>query len=232
MLITLASIFRDSMSYLDRYFGQADNLFRLLFNEGHGMTLVLVEGDSVDETWEALQDRVHQRFHSTRGVALKYDHGGQKFGSVDNPTRWSQISQVCNRALESVPLYSQAVIYVESDLIWEPGVMLALLGHLKKVPAVAPMCFHREGFFYDTWGHRKDGQAFRSSPPYHPALLSVQPGELVPIDSAGSCIVMRGEVARTARFDPPEEGIVGFCQNMALNGFQLYLDPKQRVTHP
>lgn len=224
MNVVLASIFRNSTGYLDRCFDQAARLRAALEADGHTLRLLLAEGDSSDGTWEQLQQRI-----GSSGRLLKLEHGGPEFGSVDNEQRWRQISFVCNGLLAAVPQEANAVIYVESDLIWEPETMLALLGALDTVPAVSPMSFHQAGFFYDTWGFRRNGIRFQPNPPYHPDLH----GDVaMRIDSAGSCIVMRGEVARSCRFDPPELGIVGFCRDIYRHGYSLTLLPAYRVVHP
>lgn len=159
------------------------------------------------------------------------DNGSQWFGSIDHPDRWTAISYVCNGIFEQVRNTDDALIYVESDLIWDPATMLKLLERVQEPPidACAAMCFWRDTpTFYDTWGHRKDGVRFQSFPPYHPNVN----GEVTEIDSAGSCIVMRGLVARNARFTPPEMGIVGFCNDLRGRGFKLWLDPQTKVMHP
>lgn len=232
MNIILASIFRNSGSYLDRYFSQLAQLRRVLTERGHKIHFVWAEGDSEDDTFQKLAVYLNSDSKST---LVKADHGGPIFGSIDNEHRWRNISFVCNALLEHIPDDADIVVYIESDLLWVPDTILQLIEHVQQIGiiAVAPMCFHLPtGVMYDVWGHRKDGINFSPYHPYHPALLDIYPGTLVPIDSAGSCIVMRGEVARTTRFDPPELGIVGWCQNMHRLGVQLYLDPSLKVFHP
>lgn len=229
MNIVLMSIFRNSATYVDRYARQAamlrDELTKL--KGDYHLRLVLTEGDSTDNTFDLLD-------LALAGHGFDYDletfnHGGPVFGSVDRAQRWINISKVCNFTLERVRQDDDLVIYVESDLLWAPSTMVALMRHHTYCAAVAPMCFHGPtGKFYDTWGHRKNGIQFQPDSPYHPNLGDV----LTPIDSAGSCIVMRGEVARKARFTPPEFGMVGFGYNINDLGYGLWLDPHQIVIHP
>ncbi len=233
MNIVLASIFRNSTGYLDRYFGQATRLAGALARTGDTLKLMLAEGDSSDDTYHSLMnDR-----SGLDTTVIKAEHGGPVFGSIDNDQRWRNISFVCNTLLQAItddPFPADAVVYVESDLFWHPEMMVTLLGHLNDldIDAVAPMCFHLPtGLFYDTWGHRKDGIRFIPYPPYHPHLVD-DPTGLTRIDSAGSCIVMSRFVARNCRFEPPERGIVGFGDDMRRLQFQLWLDPAQRVLHP
>ncbi len=242
MRYVISSIFRNSGSYLDRYIGQVTNLVADLFlRDATQVHLLLVEGDSTDTTW---QDLPLQIILLRRQLKPKYldrlsfdiskkDHGGRLYGSIESDDRWRNISAVCNHLLDRVPEDADRLIYVESDLLWQPQTMLNLTTHLDHgFDAIAPMCFHLPtGAFYDTWGHRKDGVRFSPHIPHH-AALAANTEPLVAIDSAGSCIVMSGAVARTARFVPPEHGIVGFCNDIRAKGFRLMLDPRERVLHP
>lgn len=231
MNIALASIFRNSQSYLARYFAQVNLLRQHLTARGDTLRLILAEGDSGDDTFKMLCD------YSAGQSAdvFKREHGGQVFGSVDHSERWRNISFVCNGVLERVRENDDALIYIESDLIWQVETMLNLVNHLAIADAVAAMCYHMpENIgkrFYDTWGHRALGECFSAHPPFHRALVG-NAGELIEIDSAGSCIVMRGSVARVARFNPPELGIVGFGKDIHAHGFRLWLDPQSYVVHP
>jgi hypothetical protein len=231
MNIVLASIFRNSSSYLDRYFSQITELRRRLAERGHTLRFAWAEGDSEDDTFQRLA--VHLNGMDKRSMLIQVNHGGPMFGSIDNDQRWRNISKVCNELLGLIDWQDDFVVYIESDLLWTAETILALLDHVQYfgIDAVAPMCFHLPtGTFYDTWGHRKNGVRFDAHSPYHQEL---QPGmSLTPIDSAGSCIVMRGVVAQQARFDPPELGIVGFGNTIRKLGFHLWLDPGQRVFHP
>lgn len=218
--VKLISIFRNSISYVDRYVEQV-NAFRWSLDDPDSLEVVVAEGDSDDGTFTFLDncdeiDRV-----------LKIDHGGPRFNSVDNPQRWGQIAFVYNALLDELDP-DGPVILVESDLIWQPQTMLGLLKHLGVgIDAVAPLSVKGDRF-YDTWGHRwPDGTCFTSN-----LDQIVTDGKLLrPLASAGSCIVMKEEVARKARFGA-EDGIVGFCNDMHRLGFTLYLDDREQVRHP
>lgn len=236
MNVTIASIFRDSASYLDRYVSQVASLRDALAARGDSLRGVWGEGDSIDRTAQILAEKARKR-------ALTFDlidvsHGGPKFGSVNVEQRWRQISYCCNAVLDAIKSDADVVIYVESDLIWDAGTMEVLLNLVAystaTIDAIAPMSMaygETPPRFYDTYGHRSGGEQFQPYAPFHPALAA-KPNVGIPLDSAGSCIVMRGEVARVARFNPPEEGIVGFGKDIAANGFELWLDPTQSVWHP
>lgn len=237
MRVALGGMFRNSTWYLPRYFKQVDGLRRALAARGHSLQLVMAEGDSDDGTWEKLawytvvQD----------AVLVKRAHGGPWWGSADRPDRWTALSWVCNGVLDHVARDVDALVYVETDLVWKPETMLALLDHLVKHPAVSPMCFTGVGDFYDIWGHIKDGVNFSPFPPYHEALegMTVRDGakitptdkcRTVRMDSTGSCVVMRGDVARVVRYGP-HDLVRGLGRSIYENGFSLWLDPSLKVVH-
>lgn len=229
MKVVVTSIVRDGASYLGRYFGQVRVLRGMLARRGHTLAAVLGEGDSVDGSWGLMGDFVLELGNGSRVVDVS--HGGRAFGSVDDATRWGQIAGCWNRLYgELAADVFDAVIYVEADLLWEPEMMVRLLGHLTNVPAVAPMSFHRNGFFYDVWGHRGlDGVHFTPFAPYHGALAEARADELVQVASAGSCMVMLGEVARQCRF-AMEDAMLGHA--IYEEGWRLWLDARERVEHP
>jgi hypothetical protein len=224
MNVVVGSIFRNSASYVGRYFQQVEALRRDLDHDGHHLRLSLVEGDSTDSTYRDLSDGIHAFPGS---MLTKREHGQPEFGSVDRLDRWQALSWCCNGVLETLFPSDDAVIYVESDLIWDSFTMGALLAHLRYHPAVSPMCFTTSMHFYDTWGFVKDGECFGPFPPYHKAIGDT----LTAIDSAGSCIVMRGEVARAVRFGP-EDCVRGLGRSIYAHGYHLSVDPSLKVYHP
>lgn len=213
----LLSVFRDSSSYLDRYISQVKSL-----REYHTVHVIAVEGDSSDDTYERLQ--------ATDFEVLKAEHGGPVFESRDIALRWRQLAAACNIGLTAAvrEVLNEPFIYVESDLIWDARTIRGLLGHLQKVPAVAPMSMILgEALFYDVWGHTRNGEKFRHRPPYFPGLTR----ELTPIDTAGSCFVCRPDVVKYLEFSA-FDCIRGIGRSMRQAGFQLWLDPTLAVHHP
>jgi hypothetical protein len=222
--VAIGSIFRNSEAYAARYARQLAKLVSAA--PGYAFRLLLVEGDSTDRTWEILNDFFP-------GCVEKREHNGLLFGSIDNVIRWKQSSWVWEAVIARVQPDDDAFIYVESDLIWEPRTMLKLLNLLKPgVDVACPMCWSN-GRHYDTWGLRGiDGACFGCFYPFHDCLLRRSPNGLYPISSAGSCLVMRGEVARNCHFVPDSLAIVGFCQNVREHGYKLWLAPGLGVNHP
>lgn len=228
MNVTLCSAFRNASNYIDRYFAQVDRLSNALDQRGDILHLILAEGDSADNTWQSL----HRVACDGNMQLVTVNHGGPDYGSVVSTERFANLAKVCNAIWQRLPANADAVVWMESDLIWEPATVLALLDHLTHVPAVAPMVMlRREGFpadfFYDSWAFRKNGKHFGHWPPYDDWLGE----DMMQVDSAGSCLVMRGDVARAVHW-PSEDVIVGLCRLINEQGGSVWLDSKLQVTHP
>lgn len=219
----LASIFRDSEDYIPRFAGQVDALAQHVSD----LRLVLAYGDCSDDTGEALDLALEN--HDV--TLLHVDHGGPKYASVDLASRWTQIAIVCNAVMNAIRhrvQENEPVVYVESDLVWDVPTICSLLDSLTACDAIAPLSLSASSDkFFDTWGHVKDGLAFRPTPPYHPAVN----GQITEIDSAGSCVVMRAEVAKVVRFGE-WDCIRGLGRSIRECGYTLWLDPSLAVRHP
>lgn len=212
-MITVCSIFRDASEHLDRYFHQVAEL-RLAFD----VRLALAEGDSHDDTWDALNV-----YAAPGDLVVKIDHNGPRFGSVDHPQRWAQIAHVVTGLLGKVDDPGAALIWVEGDLMWDVPTFTRLLDDLARTPtalAVSPLVVTDVNRFYDTWGFRKDGQHFN---PWHPYFDGPE-DRLVKIDSCGSCFA-----ASPAAY-PAVFGWDGFWPFTADG--DLWLDPTLAVRHP
>lgn len=241
MKIALGSAFRNSKSRLARYFEQVQALQDALLARGDSLHLGLVEGDSTDRTLTLLQ----QKLVSFTGTIIDRSHGGPVYGSTEHPDRFRALQGVGNGILESCPLDADVLVYVESDLLWDAATIIQCIDRLKVgVDVIAPMIFAGTTF-YDVFAFRGlDGSRFAPFAPYHmsvaeagavtssisPSGLSV-PGGLVEVSSAGSCLVMRAEVAWQCRV-PPEDGLVGFCRDARTKGFKIWADFDGIVRHP
>lgn len=170
-------------------------------------------------------------------VIVECNHGGPHFGSTEHPDRMEALSKVGNAMLSSVGDNHDVVIYVESDLIWDAETICSLVEHVIGKPGVnylhgecdvaAPLIFAGE-HFYDIFVFRKDGDRFSPFPPYHSGLASYG---LTDVDSAGSCLVMKGEVARRCRIRNSDV-LIGFCADAKSQGYRICVDPSLRVNHP
>lgn len=226
MKITLASAFRNSTPYLNRYLAQVDALQEKLNDQGDSLTCLFGEGDSIDDTLAEL-----------RQLTCEYDtiidctHGGAEYGSIVSYERFKQLAYVANKIWSAIPTDADAFLWVESDLIWDANTMLMLLDRLNNYPAVAPMVFlHRHGWaqgtWYDTYAFRRDGVNFGHNRPYHEKW---KPGAMMRVDSAGSCMALRGDIARRIVWD--EAVFPGACKQIYKMGGSVWLDSSLAVTH-
>jgi len=229
MNVTLLSCFRNAENYLNRYFNQVAELFADMSRYDHDMRLIWGEGDSTDTTLEQL--RVFQSLLPHRIEIVDCSHGGPEYGSVVNTDRFRQLAFVGDCMWAYIPEDADAVVYVESDLIWEPETLLTLIKRLQDYPAISPMVYlRRQGFgqnaFYDVWAGRKDGKHFSHYPPYCDGF---DPDKPFQVDSMGSCMAMRGELARGLTWN--DEVFVGICKQIYAKGSAVYLDPTLGVYH-
>lgn len=232
MNVTLCSAFRNTVPYLPRYFAQIDGLDHALYEQGHKLTFVWGEGDSADGTKKALL-AARYRFQAT---VVDCTHGGKVYGSVVNVQRFRQLAYVGRRIFAAIPDDADVVVYCESDLVWEPATLVALIERVAsgECAVIAPMVFlRRDGWpvdppaFYDVFAYRADGQHFTHQPPYHPAYVADRPFQ---VDSVGSCVVMRGEIARRLIFD--EQTIFpDLCRQIRAGGDSVWVDPTLACYH-
>lgn len=216
----LATVMRNSVNYLERFFAQVEELNPRL--------IVIVEGDSTDDTYAHLQ--AWKVTSAPPTLLLKVEHGGPTFPSIIHPQRWRQLSVACNAALTAAVREleeDEPLIYVESDLIWTAETMKELASRTTVFPAVAPMSMY-DGRFYDTWGHTHNWEGFAPHAPYFPGY---QPNQMHQITSAGSCIAFSWTAAQAVHFSPID-CIRGIGRTLADDGLTLWLDPTLEVLHP
>lgn len=223
MNVVVGSMFRDSVPYLDRAFDQYQRLAKELDAKGDHCRFLFVENDSADDTRQRLLD-----FDGDVEIIFRSDDCPY-WPSVDVRERWRHLAWVANGVLENVLEEDDVVLYVESDLAWEPATMLRLLDHLNHVEVVSPLNMRADGTLYDRWGTRgMDGRRFTADPPHHLSLVGAE--GLVEIQSAAGCTAMLAEVARACRFSP-DDCYVGLNRDIRLHGWNVWLDPTLEVVH-
>lgn len=223
MKILFGSIVRDGASYLPRYFEQ----LRSLTND-YEIGLAICEGDSTDSTLAVLN---HAQVNEPFNIYLyNYSHNGPKFGSVDNPTRWTNIAKTWNYMLNNIGNEFQeydCFCYMEADLIWNKDTIDKLVEGMEDFDCVAPMSMLGQEWFYDTWGHRSNGMNFAAIYPYHPYFNNCL--RYMPLESAGSCILMKSKVAQTCRLNL-KDAMIG--HDIVKHGYSFVLDKTAIVNHP
>lgn len=219
--ILFGSIIRDGASYLPRYFEQLRNL-----TSDYEIGLAICEGDSTDNTVSVLIDLMEK--YSFPVYPYQYSHNGPKFGSVDVSQRWFNIAKTWNYMLDNCNKLQEYdyFCYMEADLIWNKHTIDLLVEGLKQFDCVAPMSMLNQ-IFYDTWGHRAKGLNFSNYYPYHPDFDKFD--RYMPIESAGSCILMKSEVIKTCRLNL-KDAMIG--HDIIKNGYSFMLDKSAFVKHP
>lgn len=225
MNVTIVSAFRNAVAYIPRYVAQVCDLSDLLRRRGDCLNLLLGYGDSTDGTGEALFDACANRIGAH---LMDVSHGGPHFGSIEDAQRFRQLSQTWNKLLPNIPKEADAVVLLESDLVWEAATLMALIDHLATYPAIAPMIFDVDPAdrFRDVYAFRRNGARFTNEAPYHADLN----GAVLQVDSAGSALALRGPLARAVSV-PEADVVVGVCRQIYEQGGAVYVDPQLKVFH-
>jgi glycosyltransferase involved in cell wall biosynthesis len=227
MNVAVLSMFRDSTGYLSQYFAQVKCLSELLHGEGSRLRIVACENDSEDETYRWL-DRNLQSWPGSRLIEAKDDC--PYYPSLELPERWRHIAWVCNQLLDQVDEADDVVLYVESDLRWQPDEMLRLVHLAKDHGAVTCPSYLkvRGGRYYDTWGSRRGGARFSSRYPYTPEWTT---DRMLAMDSCASVLAVKAKWARDCRFTE-EDGFVGWSRAVRSKNGYLWMATDLAVVHP
>lgn len=231
MNIAIGSCFRNSAGYpINRWMRQVARLQDWAAHRWHDLNLICVWGDSTDDTRQELINCTSALCGArTTAEVVERSHGGPVFGSTEAPERMKALSYVGNGIFESVGPDIDILIYVESDLMWQPETLGRLMNRLNETDIVAPLVFAGQAF-YDIWGFRSlEGERFGPFHPYNRTLR--HDGQLTEVSSVGSCLVMRGEVARECRIID-DECLVGFCKDARSKGYRVSVDSSERIEHP
>ena len=224
MNITIVTPHRNAERYLNKYMKSIDALRLALDERGDRLFVLIGIGDSTDRTNKIL---------SVWALPLPWvqfvdcTHGGPVYGSIVDAGRFRHLAQVMNTLWSELPDDADVVVVLDGEIVFDTGTMLALIDHTSIHPAIAPMVWTKHpNRFYDTWGFRRNGERFTEYPPHHPGIGN----ELLQIDSAGSCVAMQGNVARSV-FWPDDDVIVGVCRQINDEGGSIWLDPSLSVEH-
>lgn len=231
MNITLCSAFRNSVQngHLDRYIEQVWALYGALDERGDRLHCAWGEGDSDDDTRSQLVGGLC----GWEFTLVDCTHGGREFGSVERAERFRQLAHVGRCIWAAIPADADAVVYAESDLIWDAQTIVRLIDQLQEYPAISPMVLlDRKGWgkginFYDTWGGiGLNGRHFEHFPPYNAGYKASEP---FPVSSMGSCMAMRGDIARRIAID--DELFQGISAQIWRMGESVWIDPQALLFH-
>lgn len=231
-MMHLVSAFRNASGRLAPYFAQVDAL-RTLAPDTRVMAVV---GDSEDDTVEQIHRWADADQPQYRNSWFRYDHGRPEYGSTEVPDRLQALSGLLNASLDELQRYitdTDTVIWLEGDTFWSPYLPLELARFLRRdaVDVVAPMIFAGEAF-YDTFAFRQPDET-RWGPFWPWGLITdfTDPRPLAEVGSVGSCVAMRGVVAKTIRVSD-NYALVGWCRAARAAGHRVWVAKDLRVQHP
>lgn len=223
MNVVVGSAFRNSAYNAARYLDRVAALRNQLPSDT--VRVIAVEGDSRDTTRDELVKQAQ-----ARGLALDlvtHNHGGRVFSSTEHEDRLTAMSGVGNAIFESVRETDDVLFYIESDLLWDAPMAVSLIRlaaeRTNNLDVFGPRIMAGK-MFYDIWGYRHlDGRRF--SP------LEEVPPTLIEVSSIGSCLAMRGEVARKCRIRD-NYCLVGWCRDARAQGYRIGVHGGLEVNHP
>jgi len=217
--VTIVTPVRDAESYLKVY----RTLLRQLDWDPDALRVILVEGDSIDNTVDCL-----------RGWAditlLRCHMGTPKHGSIVNAERFRTLATVFNTGLDAVDLdWSDYVLVLPVDIVWPPDLLRKLVAHAK--PIIAPFVWDfwiGNWFFYDVWAFQREGKKFtkfrQDDAPKMPSPMRM--------DSVGGVNLISADVLRAGCRYTDDEVDIGLCRMAREQGFGIWADPKTEVYHP
>lgn len=240
MNIAIVSAFRNSSSRLLRYFLQVQSLLdhAKRSDPNAKIRVIAVEGDSTDRTRHELRN-AKKVFNVPFKVDLVvHDHGKREFSSTEDVDRLEALTGVMKAGMSAVDFRDDVVLYVESDLIWHPHQVGSLIDMALRqdygFDIFAPMIWSGKDhlgqrIFYDIWGFRKNGARFSPFYPYSSEYLNNL--HLSEIDSAGSCLAFRSEIAEKVVVSG-SNGLVSWCESARKQGYRIAVAPQFYVEHP
>ena len=194
------------------------------------LRFVVVEGDSVDDTWGQLL-----RWQTTdpdRVRLVKRDTGKARFGHVVSQERFTHLAGIINAGVEMAidDDWADYLLAIPSDVDFEPELITRLLIHDKAL--IAPMFWTAENNtlrFYDIWAFSRDGM---NLPPFnftwYQAQFATQPIEM---DTVGGCVLVRADLFRQGLRYSPVNLDRGLCEQVRAMGHSIWADPSTHVVH-
>lgn len=223
---------------IDRYFDQVEALYRhgLQSDPTFTIRVVAVEGDSFDRTYKDLLWKKLLIASRIQLDIISHHHGRRVFTSTEDEDRLTALTQVMKTGMAAVdPHTDDVVLYIESDLLWDPHQVGSIIDMAYRrehgFDIIAPLVFAGDNF-YDVYAFRKNGQRFAPFYPYH-SELSHENGTITEVDSVGSCLSFRSELAANVQLETDQrEGLVSWCDAARRKGYRIGVAPMFRINHP
>jgi hypothetical protein len=228
--IAVGSAFRNFSARVQPYFERVADL-QTHAGKDHTVRVIAVEGDSRDDTRGRLD--AYASYYRVPTQVVTCNHGQREFGSTEDVDRMVALSRVGNAIFNAVAPTDDVLLYVEADLLWDAHTAGSLIDLALRredgFDVVAPMIMCAPTIFYDVWGFRVTrDERFAPFKPYHPSLMK---DALNSVYSVGSCLAMRGEVARDVRIEN-DYCLVGWCERARERGYAIAVHTGFEVFHP
>lgn len=188
------------------------------------LRVVMVEGDSVDETWARCCEWQDQ---DRRVTLVKCDTGGPHYGSVVHAERFAILAQVFNAGLDAVDTeWSDYVLFVPVDIGFEPDLLQRLIAH--GVDMVSPITWQGD-IFYDIWALSVGGRFYGNFS--RRELPQLFPANLVRATTIGGTLLMRSAVVASGVRYSMADVDRGLSIQATQLGYGLWFDPTTAVEH-
>ena len=218
--VTIVSPFRDCAAKVNAYF---DRILSIQYAKR--LRIIAVEGDSKDNTYDALDSWRAGPFYDVIAL-VKCDTGRPHYGSIVNAERFRTLATVFNAGLDAVDLdWSDFVLMLPSDILYQPDLLTRLVALDKDI--VAPFTW-KHGIFYDTWAWSMNDSFFLNFQ-RQGSDLGDKPLKMTTI---GGTALFRAEVLRAGVRYGLEDVDRGFCYQARKLGFTVWADPTTHVEHP
>jgi len=219
--VTIVSSMRDSLPGLRAFMSR----FYALAYPPAQLRLIVVEGDSVDGTPQALREWADKE---KRLRVATCNTGAPHYGSVIDADRFRVLATVFNAGMDAVDLaWSSHVMFVPSDVHYEPDMLDRLMVH--DLDIVAPFFWGPGGtWFYDTWGFSRGGAQFGN---FSRSELPAYGDKPIQMDTVGGVILMRAGVLRAGVRYSLDDVDRGLCRAAQAQGFTVWADPTTHVRH-
>jgi predicted SAM-dependent methyltransferase len=217
--VAAMSLFRDSsQEYIQQYLKRARAL-----SKKHKVDFFLVEGDSVNDTHDALKKQTSRSKKKFR--VFKSDSGLPHMGSTVHDIRFKCLTRTANPILDVVAEGDYDYFwFIDSDLLYKKDILDNLIA--LNLDVAAPLFMAAEAF-YDIWGYRHQNGA--SVGPHLDWIDGLNP---IRLSSAGGCVLFRHEYLKRGARMTMTESIVGLCKECAERGAKIWMTPKDVVWHP
>ena len=209
---------------------QLDGLIaRLTCLDHNPLRFVVVEGDSVDNTWGELLDWQNR---DSRVRLVGHPTGKARFGHVVSVERFRHLAGIINAGIEMALAddWADYVMCIPSDVAFDPDLVTRLLKTGKDF--VSPMFWTEENNtlrFYDIWAWSRNGMNVGA---YNFTWYQTNfPDQLVEMDTVGGCVMMKADLLRAGLRYSETNLDRGLCEQARSMGQVVWADPTTHIVH-